>query len=287
MDRAKKGVLFLIPTPIGNLKDITLRAIDTLKKVDAVYAEDTRETEKLFSKYGVNTELKTFYGGQKKKIIEILKRIQKGEHIAIVSDRGTPGISDPGEKIVKEAIKQKTKIVSLPGPNAFITSLVASGLSTKRVVFEGFLPKSGAERENKLNEIAVETGTVVLYESPKRLVKTLKDLKEYIGKERRAVVAREVTKIYEEYVRGTVGELYENFKNETPKGELVLIISGKEKEEPTIKDGRVKHMIDFLLRKGISVRDSAKIVSYFTGVSKNELYELGLKVQKDLREGRN
>lgn len=223
----EKTALYLVPTPIGNLEDITHRALRILNEADLILAEDTRTSGKLLKHYEIKKPLQSFHAhnehGQLQKIIQ---KMEEGTVVALVSDAGTPAISDPGYLLVRECIANGLKVECLPGATAFVPALVNSGLPADRFVFEGFLPhKKG--RQTRMKELAEESKTIILYESPHRLLKTLQQLAEYLGEERRACVSRELTKIYEENVRGTLKELYEHYTANTLKGEIVLVVEGK------------------------------------------------------------
>ena len=219
--------LYIIPTPIGNLEDITLRAIRYLKEVGLVLAEDTRTSKKLFSRFEIETPLSSFHMYNEHKVLtKFINRIKTGEKIALISDAGTPGISDPGFLLVRECIAQEIEVECLPGPTAFVPALVNSGIPTEKFVFEGFLPiKKG--RQTRLKLLSLENRTIILYESPHRIVKTLSQICEYFGEERKVSISREISKIYEENNRGTAIELRTYFENNKPKGEFVIVIEGK------------------------------------------------------------
>ena len=219
--------LFLVPTPIGNLADITLRAIDTLKKVDTILAEDTRTSGILLKHYNIDKPLQSFHIFNEHKVLRgLIDRLKKGELMALVSDAGTPGISDPGFLIIREALAEGLVVECLPGPTAFVPALVKSGFPTDRFVFEGFLPhKKG--RQTILKQIAGEERVVVLYESPHRLVKMLEQLEPLVDPLRKVSVSRELTKMFEETVTGTVAEVLLHFKQKEVKGEIVVVIDGK------------------------------------------------------------
>jgi 16S rRNA (cytidine1402-2'-O)-methyltransferase len=223
-----KTSLYLVPTPIGNLEDITLRAIRILKEVDSVLAEDTRVTGSLFKLLGIDKRAFSYHLNNEHKVVEnIVSRLKKGEIMALVSDAGTPAISDPGFLLVRAALKEGLKVECLPGPTAFVPALVKSGFPTDKFVFEGFLPlKKG--RQTRLKLLAEEERTIVLYESPHRLLKFLEELNTYFGADREISVSRELTKKFEETVNGTVTELIEYYKNNTLKGEFVIVIKAKE-----------------------------------------------------------
>jgi 16S rRNA (cytidine1402-2'-O)-methyltransferase len=221
-------MLFLVPTPIGNLKDITLRALEVLKDVDVILAEDTRNTSRLLKHYQIQTALSPYHQHNEHKILgHLIDQLLAGKKMAVVTDAGTPGISDPAFLLVRECIRNNITVETLPGATAFVPALVNSGLTTNRFVFEGFLPiKKG--RHTLLTQLAEEERTIILYESPLRLVKTLEDLIQYFGADRQCCVSRELTKMFEENARGSLKEVLEHFKQKTVKGEIVLIIQGKE-----------------------------------------------------------
>jgi 16S rRNA (cytidine1402-2'-O)-methyltransferase len=219
--------LYIIPTPIGNLEDITLRALRLLKDVDLVLAEDTRTSKKLFSHYDIQTPLASFHMHNEHKVLaKYIDRIKSGETFALISDAGTPAISDPGFLLVRECVKNKIEVDCLPGATAFVPALVNSGLPNEKFVFEGFLPvKKG--RQTRLKLLVDESRTMVFYESPHRVIKTISQFAEYFGEERKASVSREISKMFEETIRGTISELTEHFENKKPKGEFVIIVEGK------------------------------------------------------------
>jgi 16S rRNA (cytidine1402-2'-O)-methyltransferase len=221
-------MLFLVPTPIGNLKDITLRALEVLKEVDVILAEDTRNTARLLNHYQIQKPLSPYHQHNEHKILShLVDQLMAGKKMAVVTDAGTPGISDPAFLLVRECIKNNIRVETLPGATAFVPALVNSGLTTNRFVFEGFLPiKKG--RHTLLTQLAEEERTIILYESPMRLVKTLEDLVQYFSADRQCCVSRELTKMFEENARGSLQEVLDHFKQKTVKGEIVLIIAGKD-----------------------------------------------------------
>jgi len=221
-------MLYLVPTPIGNLKDITLRALDVLKEVDLILAEDTRTSSHLLTHYQVTKPISPYHQHNEHKVLHhLVEQLQQGKKMALVTDAGTPGISDPAFLLVRECIKAGVKVECLPGATAFIPALVNSGIPTNRFVFEGFLPiKKG--RQTLLKQLADEERTMIFYESPVRLVKTLEEFAAYFGADRLCSVSRELTKMFEENKRGAVGEVAEYFKQKTVKGEIVVVVAGKE-----------------------------------------------------------
>ncbi|MBX7124601.1 MAG: 16S rRNA (cytidine(1402)-2'-O)-methyltransferase [Cyclobacteriaceae bacterium] len=226
MDK-KVTSLYIVPTPIGNLSDITLRSLEVLRSVDGILAEDTRQSSLLLRHYQIQKPLQSFHSFNEHRAVNaIIERLSKGEILALVSDAGTPGISDPGFLLVRECVKAGLAVECLPGPTAFVPALIKSGLPCDRFVFEGFLPhKKG--RQTALKRLAEEDRTIVLYESPMRLVKTLDQLREFFGPARTVSVSRELTKIYEETVTGSVEEVLAHFTAHEPRGEIVIIIDGK------------------------------------------------------------
>jgi 16S rRNA (cytidine1402-2'-O)-methyltransferase len=221
--------LFLVPTPIGNLEDITLRAIRILKEADLILAEDTRTTAKLLKHYEIETRMMAHHlFNEHREVPLITEKIMNGMNIALVSDAGTPGISDPGFLLVRECLKAGIDVECLPGPTAFVPALVASGIPCDSFYFEGFLPQKKG-RQTRLKELALKEETLVFYESPHRLIKALEEFTTYFGAERKASVSRELTKMFEETKRGTITEILEYFKLKTIKGEIVIVVEGAKK----------------------------------------------------------
>jgi 16S rRNA (cytidine1402-2'-O)-methyltransferase len=225
------GILYLVATPIGNLKDITLRALDVLKEADLVACEDTRHSAKLLNHYGINKPLLSFYSyNQFNRIPKIIEELKSGKKIALVSDGGTPGISDPGYFLVKEAVENNIPVVPLPGPNAAITALVASGLPSDGFVFLGFLKRKPGKLKKELLQAAASGKTIIFYESPHRIKKTIAILSTIFDKNTKVVLARELTKIYEEFIRGSLEEINTQLESKEILGEFVVIISPENKE---------------------------------------------------------
>lgn len=226
--RGTGGMLYLVPSPIGNLKDITLRALEILKEVDLILAEDTRTTSHLLNHYGIVKPLSPYHQHNEHKVLHhLVNQLLDGKKIALLTDAGTPGISDPAFLLVRECVKTGVNVECLPGATAFVPALVNSGIPTNRFAFEGFLPvKKG--RQTLLKKLAEEERTIILYESPLRLVKTLEEMIEYFGAERQCSVSRELTKLFEETKRGTIKEVSEYFKEKGVKGEIVIVIQGKD-----------------------------------------------------------
>ena len=219
-------MLYLVPTPIGNLKDITFRAVEVLQEVDFILCEDTRTSSKLLQHYNIKKPLTPYHQHNEHKVLQhLVSQMLEGKKMAVITDAGTPGISDPAFLLVRECVKVGIKVESLPGATAFVPALVNSGIPSNRFCFEGFLPvKKG--RQTILKQLATEDRTMIFYESPQRLVKTLEEFCEYFGQERSASVSRELTKLYEENKRGTLKELQEYFSAKTVKGEIVIVVAG-------------------------------------------------------------
>lgn len=230
------GKLTIVPTPIGNLEDMTFRAIKALKEADLILAEDTRTTSVLLKHFEIQNRMQSHHKFNEHQTVKsIAERIKAGENIALVSDAGTPAISDPGFMLVRECVQACITVECLPGATAFVPALVVSGLPNEKFCFEGFLPQKKG-RQTRLKELSAESRTMVFYESPFRLVKTLTQFAEVFGNERQASVSREISKIYEETVRGTLSELIAHFSENEPKGEIVLIIAGAKKEREYKKE---------------------------------------------------
>jgi len=228
----KKGTLYLVGTPIGNLRDMSFRALQILKKVNLIAAEDTRHTRKLLSYYDIHTSLTSFFEhNELKKTSYLVKRLTQGDEIALVSKAGMPGISDPGYYLIKEAIKEGISLIPVPGPTALILALIVSGFPTHSFVFEGFLGRNKEKRIHKLRKIKEEERTIVIYVSPHRIRKVLSEIRQILG-DRRITVVREITKKFEETIRGRVGEVIKIFEEREPKGEFTLVIEGKKEEHP-------------------------------------------------------
>lgn len=219
--------LFVIPTPVGNLEDITLRALRLLREVNLILAEDTRTTSVLLHHYDIHTPMISHHKFNEHQTVDaVVERLLKGESVALVSDAGTPAISDPGFLLVRACVAADIEVECLPGATAFVPALVDSGLPCDRFCFEGFLPQKKG-RQTKLTELAAETRTMIFYESPFRVLKTLEQLAEYLGSDRKAAVSREISKKFEETVRGSLAELVQHFKEHPPKGEFVIVVAGR------------------------------------------------------------
>ncbi|UMZ75245.1 16S rRNA (cytidine(1402)-2'-O)-methyltransferase [Natranaerofaba carboxydovora] len=277
----EKGELFICPTPIGNMKDITDRIKETLKYVDLIACEDTRNGQKLLNQLGIKNNLVSYHKfNQEKKGLELIKKLESGENIALISDGGTPVISDPGSYLIAEAVNKDIKIKSLPGPSALITALAASGLEADRFYFLGFLPKKGADRQKYVLDILNSDCTIVFYESPNRIYKTLKEIAPKC-QSRRIIIAREISKIYEEYIRGLGEEILNHLAEKNIKGELTVIIEGKgvnEKNVNEMNDEEIKEYLKKLIDQGFTKKDAVKSVVEVSGASKRKIYDVALKI---------
>jgi 16S rRNA (cytidine1402-2'-O)-methyltransferase len=271
------GKLYICATPIGNLEDITLRALRVLKEVDVIAAEDTRHTKVLLNKYGISTPLTSYHKfNVKAKTKSIINSMKSGKLVALVSDAGMPGISDPGYELVRESVEAGVEVVPVPGPNAAVAALASSGLPTDRFAFEGFLPAKAMERRGLLEKLRGDDRTLIFYEAPHRLLETLEEIREVFG-DRRAAVGREITKKFEEFTRGTLDDLIGVFKSKKPRGEFVLMLEGGGAGERGVKDELLLALIKDLLKLGISKKDAAKIVSKYSGLTRNQAYDMVLK----------
>lgn len=265
------GILYLVATPIGNLSDITLRAIEVLKEVDLIAAEDTRHTLKLLNHLNISKPMISYYRHNEEiRSKMLIDKLLQGSNVALVSDAGTPGISDPGQEIVKKAVENNIKIIPIPGACALINALIASGIDSKEFVFLGFLPLTKKLRKNKLCEIEKENKTVILYEAPHKLINTLNEL-EVILEDRIVVIAREITKIHEQFIRGTIKEVIEKIDN--LKGEFVIIIEGTKKQKiANFEEWDIEEHYKYYEKEGLNKKDIIKKIAKDRGVSKNEIY---------------
>ena len=275
MENQKKGNLYIIATPIGNLEDITLRAIRILKEVDLIAAEDTRHTLKLLNHLEISKPLISYHRHNEEiRTEELIKELKTGKNIGLVSDAGTPGICDPGEEIIKKCIEESIKVVPIPGACAMINALITSGISTKEFIFLGFLPLNKKSRKEKLEEIKNANKTIILYEAPHKLKNTLNDLSDIL-QSREVVLARELTKIHEEYIRGTVKELME--KTDNLKGEMILIIekNNKDNEEAlnSLNNLTLEEHYNFYEKRVLNKKEIIKKIAKDRNVSKNEIYQ--------------
>jgi 16S rRNA (cytidine1402-2'-O)-methyltransferase len=271
------GTLYIVPTPIGNLEDITLRALRVLREAALIAAEDTRTTRVLLNHFEIATPLTSYHEHNKlTKLDSLFAALVTGD-VALVSDAGTPGISDPGYELIREAIGRGVRVEPLPGANAAITALVASGLPTDGFIFLGFLPKKDKARSEALRALADETRTCIAYESPNRLTDLLQAILDTLG-DRPVCVARELTKLYEEFVRGTVHEALEHYTAAPPRGEVVVILGGAPPRTQTVWDeAQVRAVLRERLQTGDSLKDAAKAISAAAGWDRRSVYDLGVE----------
>ena len=270
------GTLYIVPTPIGNLRDITLRAIDVLKEVDLIACEDTRRTSKLLNHLEIKCKMISYFEHNKEKKGEmIIDILSQGKNVALVSDAGVPAISDPGEELVELCIKKGINIIPLPGACAFITGLVASGLSTKSFLFEGFLTVNKSGRSQRLKALKDEQRTIIFYEAPHKLLRTLKDLYEYLG-DRKVVLARELTKIHEEFYRDNLSGCIKKYEDVKVKGEFVILLEGagiKKIEFEEVSNEEIIAKIDHLIKEGLGKNEAIKNVAKSHNLNKREVYK--------------
>ena len=272
----EKGILYLVGTPIGNLNDISQRALNILKNVSLVACEDTRQTKKIMNKFNISNKLISFNKQNSLiKIPNLIKDLKEGKSIAIVSDAGMPGICDPGEDIAKSARSEGIDIIGIPGACAAITALISSGLPSSSFVFEGFLPRKQSERDEILLEISKNIKTTIIYESPKRLKKLLKELFEFCGGNREIMVARELTKKFEEHIGSNINEVSESFKDKEVIGEVTIVIKGiNKKKDLNIDKLIIKKDLNELINAGLSLSAASKYLAKKNGIKKSEIYNL-------------
>jgi 16S rRNA (cytidine1402-2'-O)-methyltransferase len=273
------GALYIVATPIGNLEDVTLRALRVLKEVDLIAAEDTRHTRKLLTHYGITTPLTSYYDQiEASKAPVLISQLRAGKSIALVSDAGTPGIADPGYRLVKGAVEAGVPVVPLPGPSTVTTLLSVGGLPTDRFAFEGFLPAKTTQRRKTLQRLKQEERTLIFCESPHRLLDALADIEEIFG-DRPATIGRELTKMFEEILRGAVSELRDVLRKRDIKGEVTLLVAGASEGSDSTSVPPLDEEIRQLLGQGLSLKDVAHLLSEQRGVAKREVYALGVKLK--------
>ena len=276
---SQTGTVYLVATPIGNLEDMTFRAVRILKEVDLIAAEDTRNSIKLLNHFEIDTPMTSYHEFNKvDKAITLIEKLKEGQNIAVITDAGTPGISDPGEELVKMCYEQGIEVTSVPGPAACITAVTMSGQACRRFAFEAFLPKDKKERRRVLEETKNETRTIIIYEAPHHLIGTLKELRDVLGEERGITLCRELTKKHEEKEKTTIGGALKSYETKEPRGEYVLVIAGKSKAE-AIEEARaafdemsIEDHMQMYLDQGMDKKDAMKAVAKDRGVSKRDIY---------------
>lgn len=284
MEQHKTGTLYLCATPIGNLEDITYRVLRTLKEVDLIAAEDTRNSIRLLNHFEIKTPMTSYHEYNKiEKAYQLVAKMREGKNIALITDAGTPGISDPGEDIVRICYEEGIPVTSLPGAAACITALTMSGLQTRRFAFEAFLPKDKKEHQAVLEELKTETRTIIIYEAPHHLVRTLQELHDTLGGDRRLTICRELTKRHEEKLQMTLADSLSYYEVNEPRGEYVLIIAGRSREEMKKEEqagwealSLEEHMAHYE-SQGIDRKEAMKRVAKDRGVSKRDIYQALLK----------
>ncbi len=276
----KLGQLYIVGTPIGNLEDITFRAIKILQTVDLIAAEDTRHTGRLLQHFQIKTPQTSYHEhNRNSRTPELIQQLTDGKSIALVSDAGMPGISDPGYELVKACVEEGIKVVPIPGASAFVTALSASGLATDRFVFEGFLPAKAKQRREYLELLMEESRTLIFYESPHRLRDTLQDLAFAFGNSRRIVLARELTKVYEEFWRGSIEEAIDFYNSRQPQGEYSILVAGAEVIKIELTEAEIKTQLQSLINQGISRSQASREMAKITSLPRRQIYELALNIE--------
>lgn len=273
------GTLYIVGTPIGNLEDITYRAVRILQSVDLIAAEDTRHTGRLLQHFHICAPQISYHDHNRtSRTPEILEHLASNKAIALVTDAGIPGISDPGYELVKACIDAGISVVPIPGVSAVTTAISAAGLPSERFIFEGFLPAKGQERKNRIESLQTEVRTIILYESPHRLQQTLKDLAAALGIERQIVLARELTKLHEEFWRGTLQEAIARCKNREPQGEYTLVVAGTPPTLPYLSQAEINAELLKIMQQGVSRSQASKQLAKVTAHARSELYKLALAI---------
>lgn len=276
---SKPGILYVVGTPIGNLEDMTFRAVRILQTVDLIAAEDTRHTGKLLQHFQITTPQISYHEhNSNSRISELLQQLSNGKAIALVTDAGMPAISDPGFELVKACVEAGILVVPIPGPSAVITALSAAGLPTEKFVFEGFLPTKNQDRQERLEFLQAEARTIIFYESPHRLRQTLQDLADALGQDRRLVLARELTKLYEEFFRGKIGDAIAYYTEREPQGEYTLVVAGLPPLKPQLSEAELKAELQQIMSQGISRSQASRQLAKATSLPRRHLYQLALAI---------
>ncbi|PPS45673.1 16S rRNA (cytidine(1402)-2'-O)-methyltransferase [Chroococcidiopsis sp. TS-821] len=277
MQAAENGRLYVVGTPIGNLEDITFRAVRILQSVDFIAAEDTRHTGKLLQHFQIKTPQLSYHEhNRNSRIPELIQKLSEGKAIALVTDAGMPGISDPGYELVQACIAANIPVIPIPGASAVITALCAAGLPTDRFVFEGFLPVKGKERQQRGESLKTESRTMVFYESPHRLRQTLQDFANFFGQDRQIVIARELTKLHEEFWRGNIAEAIAHYNQREPQGEYTLVVAGVLASKPHLSEVEIKAELQKLMAQGISRSQASRQLAKEVSLSRSQIYQIAL-----------
>lgn len=277
--KVETRTLYVVATPIGNLEDMTFRAIEVLRQVDWIAAEDTRHTGKLLHHFQIATPQLSYHDhNRQSRLPDILQRLQQGAAIALVSDAGMPGISDPGYELVQACVAADLPVVPIPGASAVVTAISAAGLPTDRFVFEGFLPAKGTARKQRLAALQSEPRTIVFYEAPHRLLATLEDLQTVMGAARSVVLARELTKLHEQFWRGTLGEALHYHQHHNPQGEYTLVLAGDQTAPPQLAESALIAELQALLQQGLSRSEASRQLAQQTALPKRQIYQLALTI---------
>lgn len=276
---SKPGILYVVGTPIGNLEDMTFRAVRILQTVDLIAAEDTRHTGKLLQHFQITTPQLSYHEhNSNSRVPELLQQLVNGKAIALVTDAGMPAISDPGFELVKACVEAGISVVPIPGPCAVITALSAAGLPTEKFVFEGFLPTKNQDRQERLEFLQAEARTIIFYESPHRLRQTLQDLADVLGQDRRLVLARELTKLYEEFFRGRIEDAIAYYTEREPQGEYTLVVAGLPPLKPQLSEAELKAELQQIMAQGISRSQASRQLAKATSLPRRHLYQLALAI---------
>lgn len=279
MQTAPTGTLYVVGTPIGNLEDMTFRAVRILQTVEIIAAEDTRHTGRLLQHFQIKTTQVSYHDhNRNSRIPELIEQLGRGCAIALVTDAGMPGISDPGYELVKACIEAGITVVPIPGPSAAITALSAAGLPTEQFVFAGFLPAKGQERRDRLESLEVEARTIIFYEAPHRLRQTLQDLADALGADRQLVLARELTKLHEEFWRGRIGEAIAHYQQREPQGEYTLVVAGLPLALPKLSEAELKVELQQFIAQGISRSQASRQLAKLTSIPRRQIYQLALSI---------
>ncbi|HEY2107034.1 MAG TPA: 16S rRNA (cytidine(1402)-2'-O)-methyltransferase [Candidatus Binataceae bacterium] len=278
----ERGILYVVATPLGNLRDISVRALEVLGQVDLIACEDTRHTAHLLAAHGISRPLISYFEhNEEERALQLTERLKQGAVIALVTDAGTPAISDPGYRLVRAASEAGCVVRSVPGPSAVTAALSIAGLPTDRFAFEGFLPSRHGARNARIRDLRRESRTMVFYEAARRLPETLREMSEELGRDRQAAVVRETTKLFEEVVRGTLGELAERWKESPPKGEITLVVAGAPDAERSGVEAGSGLTIEDLTAAGMELRQASKVIARLQGRSSREVYQEAVRVRRD------